>query len=184
MRTTCPDGICNASDVAAARWSLRRFVASTCILFAVALVAVVGSQAGADATTTSSGPSPSAPLSAPKTSVAQEVQFFTKVTEADPALASYEQKEGNVALRALLTDGSAFCAFLQRGAGIDNALASVAIGARGDEAKTHLPLSVTTFNTIEAVALLTLCSHDQKLLTPSDRSRIRKLGDALSKRAG
>ena len=72
----------------------------------------------------------------------------------DPALATYEQKEGNVALRALLTDGSAFCAFLQRGKGIDNALASVAVGARGDEAKTHLPLSVTTFNTIEAVALV------------------------------
>jgi hypothetical protein len=150
----------------------------------VALVAAAGGQAGSAATTTSSEPTHSAPLSAPKTSIAQDGQFLTKVTEADPALANYEQKEGNVALRALLTDGSAFCAFLNRGAGIDNALASVAIGARGDEAKTHLPLSVTTFNTIEAVALLTLCSHDQKLLTPSDRSRIRKLGDALAKRTG
>ena len=102
----------------------------------------------------------------------------------DPALATYEQKEGNVALRALLTDGSAFCAFLQRGKGIDNALASVAVGARGDEAKTHLPLSVTTFNTIEAVALLTLCSHDQKLLPASVRSKIRKLGEALSTLTG
>jgi hypothetical protein len=149
-----------------------------------------GGQAGSAATTTSSEPASSplpkhsARLSAPKTSVAQDGQFLMKVTEADPALATYEQKRGNVALRALLTDGSAFCAFLQRGVGIDNALASVAIGARGEEAKTHLPLSVTTFNTIEAVALLTLCSHDQKLLPPSDRSKIRKLGDALAKRAG
>ena len=132
----------------------------------------------------SSAATHSAPLSAPKTSVAQDGQFLTKVTEVDPALATYEQKQGNVALRALLTDGSAFCAFLQRGEGIDNALASVAVGARGDEAKTHLPLSVTTFNTIEAVALLTLCSHDQKLLPASVRSKIRKLGEALSTRTG
>lgn len=183
-RTTCRDEICNARDVAAAGWSPRRFVASACILLAVALVAAAGGQAGSAATTTSSEPTHSAPLSAPKTSIAQDGQFLTKVTEADPALANYEQKEGNVALRALLTDGSAFCAFLNRGAGIDNALASVAIGARGDEAKTHLPLSVTTFNTIEAVALLTLCPHAQKLLPASVRSKIRKLGDALAKRTG
>jgi hypothetical protein len=159
------------------------------MLLVVALVAAPGSQAGAASTTTSSKPpsssepTPSAPLSAPKTSVAQDGQFFTKVTEADPTLATYEQKRGNVALRALLTDGSAFCAFLQRGTGIDNALADVAIGARGQEAKTHLPLSVTTFNSIEAVALLTLCPYDLKLLPASDRSKIRQLGNALAKRA-
>ncbi len=173
-------------DVAAARWNPRRFVASLCILCAVTLVAAPGSQAGAAATTTSfksvssSEPKPSAPLSAPKTSAAQDGQFLTEVTEADFALATYEQKQGNVALRALLNDGSAFCAFLQRGAGIDNALASVAIGARGEEARTRLPLSVTTFNTIEAVALLTLCPDDQKLLPPSERSKIRKLGKTLA----
>jgi hypothetical protein len=150
----------------------------------VALVAATGGQAGSAAATSSSKLSNPAPLSAPKTSVVQDAQFLTKVTEADPALATYEQQKGNVALRALLTDGSAFCAFLQRGAGINSALTSLAIGARGGEAKTHLPLSVTTFNTIEAVALLTLCSHDQKLLPPSDRSKIRKLGDALAKGAG
>jgi hypothetical protein len=149
----------------------------------VSLIAAAEQQPGSAATTSSSKSSRSAPLSAPKTSVAQDGQFLTKVTEADPALATYEQKEGNVALRALLTDGSAFCAFLQRGTGVDSALASVAIGARSEEAKTHLPLSVTTFNTIEAVALLTLCSHDQKLLPPSDRSKVRKLGDALAKGA-
>jgi hypothetical protein len=154
------------------------------------MVAVGGAQPPSAAATSSnkaassSKPSPSVPLAAPKTSVAQDGQFLMKVTEADSALATYEQKQGNVALRALLTDGSAFCAFLQRGAGIDNALSAVAIGARGEEAKTHLPLSVTTFNSIEAVALLTLCPQDQKLLPASDRTRIRKLGNALTKRAG
>jgi hypothetical protein len=153
-------------------------------------VAVGGTPPGSAAATSSNKPvsssksSPSAPLSAPKTSVAQDGQFFTKVAEADSALATYEQKKGNVALRALLTDGSAFCALLQRGAGIDNALSAVAIGARGEETKTHLPLSVTTFNSIEAVALLTLCPQDQKLLPASDRSKIRKLGNALATRAG
>ena len=48
-------------------------------------------------------PPPSGPLSAPKASVAQDGQFFTYVTEADPALVTYEQQQGNVALRALLT---------------------------------------------------------------------------------
>jgi hypothetical protein len=190
-RTTRLDGICDATEVAAAKWTPRqsRLVVSAFILFAVAVVVAPGSQAGAAATTTSSKPTSSseptrsAPLSAPKTSVAQDEQFLTKVTEADSALATYEQKQGNVALRALLTDGSAFCAFLQRGAGIDNALADVAIGARGEEAKTHLPLSVTTFNSIEAVALLTLCPDDQKLLPASDRSKVRELGQALAKRA-
>jgi hypothetical protein len=150
---------------------------------ALAVVAAGGPAVSA-ATTTSSTPTTSAPLTAPKTSAAQDAQFLAKVTEADPALASYEQKQGNVALRALLTDGSAFCAFLQRGGGINNALASVAIGARGQEATTHLPLSVTTFNSIEAVALLTLCSREQKLLPPQVRARIRKLGAALAEPAG
>jgi hypothetical protein len=183
------NGICHAREVAAAGLSRRRFVALAAVLFAM-VVAAAGGQAGSAATTTSSDPSSSsqpthsAPLPAPKTSVAQDGQFLTKVAEADSALSTYEQKRGNVALRALLTDGSAFCAFLQRGGGIDNALASVAIGARGEESKTHLPLSVTTFNSIEAVTLLTLCPQNQKLLPTSDRSRIRKLGSALSKQAG
>jgi hypothetical protein len=189
--TTCRDAICNAREVAAAAgWCSLRRLAAACILFAVVLVAVENGEAGLAAATTSSDPASSsgstttAPLSAPKTSVAQDERFLTDVTEADSALATYEHKQGNVALRALLTDGSAFCAFLQRGAGIDNALTSVAIGARSDETKTHLPLSVTTFNAIEAVALLTLCSHDQRLLPPSARSKIRKLGDAFAGRAG
>jgi hypothetical protein len=90
--------------------------------------------------------------------------FLTGVTEADPALATYEQAQGSVALRALLTDGSAFCAFLQRGGGIDNAMIDLAVGARSVEAQTHLPSSVTTFTTVEAVALLTLCPSYQSLL--------------------
>ena len=61
---------------------------------------------------TPSGSTP--PLRAPKTSDAQDTKFFTDVAEADPALASYQQKQGNIALRALLTDGSAFCALLTR----------------------------------------------------------------------
>jgi hypothetical protein len=170
--------------VVAAGWNSHRFIASAFILFGVAVVAAAGAQPGSAATMSSSERTSSAPLSAPKTSVAQDAQFLTKVTQADSALATYEQEKGKVALRALLTDGSAFCAFLQRGAGIDNALAAVAVGARGEEAKTHLPLSVTTFNSIEAVALLTLCPHDQKLLPAADRSKLHKLGNALAQRAG
>jgi hypothetical protein len=66
------------------------------------------------------------PLSTPKTTSVQGAKFFTSVTEADPALVTYEQERGNVALRALLTDGSALCALLQRGGGIDEALVAEA----------------------------------------------------------
>lgn len=121
-------------------------------------------------------------MAAPKTSVAQDGRFFTDLTEADPGLATYEQKQGNVALRALLTDGSAFCALLKRDGNVDNALVDVAVGARSGEAQTHLPLSVTTFNTIEGVALVTLCPSYQKLLPVSDRSKIRRLGATLARR--
>ncbi len=60
-------------------------------------------------------PTPSTPLTSTNVSVAQDGTYFTDVTEADPKLVTYEQKEGNIALRALLTDGSAFCALLERG---------------------------------------------------------------------
>jgi hypothetical protein len=125
-------------------------------------------------------PAASAPLRAPKTTNAQDTRFFTDVAEADPALASYEQKQGNVALRALLTDGAAFCALLTHEKELDAALVEEANGARSSEAQTHLPLSVTTFNTIESVALLTLCQSEQKLLPGSDRTKIRKLGKMLT----
>jgi hypothetical protein len=50
-------------------------------------------------------------LSPPKTSAAQDTKFFTEVGEGDSKLASYEETEGNTALRALLTaaPGSAPC---------------------------------------------------------------------------
>jgi len=134
----------------------------------------------APAAGTSGDPGQPTPLSAPKTSPAQDAQYLADVAEADSALASYVQTQGNVALRALLTDGSAFCAFLQRGGGIDNAMASVVIGARTVESQTHLPSTVTTFNTIDAVALLTLCPSEQTLLPPDDQARIRQLGSTFA----
>jgi predicted solute-binding protein len=102
------------------------------------------------------------------------------VTEVDPALTTYEKRSGNVALRSLLTDGSAFCAFLQRDRDIDSALVSVAVGARQVESQTRLPLSVTTFNAVDSVALLSLCPSLQPLVPSSDLARIRKLGAALA----
>jgi hypothetical protein len=124
------------------------------------------------------------PLAAPTTSALQDGQFLSEVTEADPALAAYEQNDGNVALRALLTDGSAFCALLKRGGGVDDSMVAVAVGARGDESQTRLPLSVTTFNAIEAVALLTLCPTYQSLLPAPDQAKIDRLGAALGTRSG
>jgi hypothetical protein len=103
------------------------------------------------------------------------------VVEVDPTLTTYAQKYGDTAARALLTDGSAFCAFLQRGGGVDQALVSLAIGAQGVENQTHLPLGVTTFNSIEAVALLTLCPAEQALLPAPDRNRITQLGQELTR---
>lgn len=167
---------------------------SLCLVAAAAFGAAgcgAASPAGNAAATTSppqrtvpSGPAATAPLSAPKVSVAQDTRYLTEVTEADPALTAYEEREGKVALRALLTDGSAFCAFLRRGGGIDNAMVSVAVGARSAEPRTHLPLSVTTFNTVESVALLTLCPSDESLVPASVRSKVEKLGEALATRPG
>jgi hypothetical protein len=183
--------------VRAATHRARRAVAPVGLLLVVFVVLLgaaacsqtspKGSTATPQPTPKPTGPTPSTalpPLAAPKTSSAQDAKYFTYVTEADPALVTYEQQEGNVALRALLTDGSAFCALLRRGGGIDTALVAEADGARSTESQTKLPLSVTTFNTIESVALLTLCPSEQTLVPASDRSRIRNLGDALAKRSG
>ena len=96
---------------------------------------------------------PTAPtLAVPKTTPSEDNEYLGDVAKADPALATYVQKEGNVALRAMLTDGTAFCVFLHRGGGIDNALVSVALGAKSVESQTQLPEDVATFNSIEAVA--------------------------------
>jgi hypothetical protein len=145
------------------------------------LLVVFGSGAcGKTHSAVSTDPTTSPSLVPPNASAAQDAQFLTDVAEADPALATYEQNQGNVALRALLTDGSAFCAFLQRGGGIDNAMVDVAVGAQGQETQTHLPETVTTFNTIEAVSLLTLCPTYEQLLPAADRSKIQALGQALA----
>jgi hypothetical protein len=121
------------------------------------------------------------PLRSPKTTAVKDSQYLLDVAKADPTLGTYVQQRGNVALRALLTDGAAFCAFLSRGGGIDKALTSVAIGARSVESQTHLPMKVATFNAMEAVALLTLCPSEQRLIPASDVVKIRRLGAALSK---
>ena len=151
------------------------------------------SGSGSAATTTSkpagsagsgSGSTTPTALSAPKTSYAQDTKYFTDVTEADPALVTYEQQQGNVALRALLTDGSAFCALLRRGGGIDAALVAEADGATSTEAQTKLPLSVTTLNTIESVALLTLCPPNKRSSRRLSGPEFCNLGDALAKRSG
>jgi hypothetical protein len=125
-------------------------------------------------------PTSSNVLTAPRATVTQDAQFLTEVTEVDPALTTYEKRSGNVALRSLLTDGSAFCAFLQRDRDIDSAMVSVAVGARQVESQTRLPLSVTTFNAVDSVALLSLCPSLQPLVPSSDLARIRKLGAALA----
>jgi hypothetical protein len=102
------------------------------------------------------------------------------VTVVDPALKTYEKTSGNVALRSLLTDGTAFCAFLGRDRNLDSAMVSVAIGARHVESRTHLPLSVTTFNTVDAVALLTLCRSLQTVVPAKTLATIRTLGAELA----
>jgi hypothetical protein len=158
-----------------------RTVLSLFALFALfALLVMLGGLAGpVEGAGASSSPQTSSPLRAPKTTNAQDTTYFTDVAEADSALAKYEQKQESVALRALLTDGSAFCALLQRERNLDDALVEEASGARSTEAQTHLPLSVTTFNTIETVSLLTLCPSEQKLLPGAVRTKIRKLGTTL-----
>ncbi len=169
----------------------RRLGAALGRLFVIPLVILMvgtassvamSGHAGATTSPKAHARAPSHRLTAPKTSFAQDTKFFTDVTEADPAFVTYEQQQGNTALRALLTDGSAFCALLRQGGGIDRALVSEAAGARSSESTTHLPLSVTTFNTIEAVALISLCPTEQTLLPASDRSRIRALGNTLAHR--
>ncbi len=122
-----------------------------------------------------------APLQAPSASPQQDGDFLSEVVEADPQLATYAQQYSDMAAKTLLTDGSAFCAFLLRGGGVDQALVSLAIGAGSVENQTHLPLGVTTFNAIEAVALLTLCPAEQTRLPAPDRSRITQLGRELGR---
>ena len=154
------------------------FCATGCGTIAASTVSTTSSTS--TSTTTSTIPPASKPLVAPKTTPVQDTQYLADVAKADSTLATYVQDQGNVALRALLVDGSAFCAYLHRGGGIDNAILSVALGANSVEKTTKLPLSVTTFNTVESVALLELCPADQSLVPSSVRSKIRALGEELS----
>lgn len=185
---------CITCDVATWRRARRPNVRSVAAVGVVALALALGvgfgvgglaDSAAAGSTTTShqsksSSSGPPKGLTLPKTSYTQDTKYLTDVAEADLALATYEQKQGNVALRTLLTDGSAFCALLKRAKGIDEALVAEADGARSTDKQTGLPLSVTTFNTIEAVALVTLCSSELKLVPATARSRIRSLGAHLA----
>ena len=92
---------------------------------------------------------------------------------------SYVNQYGNGALHGMLADGLAFCAFLRRGGGIDNALVNEAVGARADEKRTHLPLTVHTFNTLESMALIDLCPGEQRLVPASVRAELHQLSGAL-----
>jgi hypothetical protein len=164
----------------------RSVVAGMCALFVVLVsVGVVvwslrdSAQSNTTTTTTISPTSPSGPLSAPQTTATEDAQYLADLTEVDHSLAAYEKASGNVALRSLLTVGSAFCAFLQRDSGIDEAMMDVAVGARSEESQTKLPMSVRSLNSIEAVALLTLCPSLQAKLSTSDLNKIRELGAAL-----
>src|SRR5262245_45224982 len=107
----------------------------------------------ASTTTPPVPPTVGGPLIAPKTSSVQDAQYYTDLAEVDPGLATYVNTYGDTALQALITDGAAFCAFLKRGTGIDDAMASVVEGANGVEPQTHLPQNITTYNAIDAVAL-------------------------------
>jgi hypothetical protein len=166
-----------------------RAIATAALALVAAAVVLTGCGPGSGHGTKSAAPTTPVttvpgPLQAPSATSGQEAQYLTDVSEADPTLATYAQSQGDVGARALLTDGSAFCAFLKRDGDVDGALVSLAVGARSVQSQTHLPLGVTTFNTIEAVALLTLCPAEQNLLPAPDRSRINQLGRALGQAQG
>jgi hypothetical protein len=137
--------------------------------------------AASSAPTTTTGVSTVSPTAPGSTaSVIADGKFLAQVTEVDPSLATYEKKSGNVALRSLLTDGTAFCSFLKSDGDIDDAMVSVVTGAQQVEATTKLPMSVTTFNAVDAVALLTLCPSLETSVPASDLIKIRKLGASLA----
>jgi hypothetical protein len=119
------------------------------------------------------------PLVAPTTTYAEETKYFEDLARVDPSLSSYVGAEQGVALKALLTDGSAFCAFLRRGDGVDGAMESVVIGANSVESATHLPRSVRTYNAVDSVALVDLCPGEQRLLPPADHAHIAALSRSL-----
>jgi len=149
------------------------------VLFATTLL-ISTLSFGTGAAWAGSGAHAGVPLRAPTTTPAQDAAYLTNVAQADSELATYTQQEGNVALRAMLTDGAAFCAFLLRDEGIDAALVDLADGARSVETQTHLPSSVRTFNTLESVAMIDLCPREQRLIPASVRSKLHQLAASLA----
>jgi hypothetical protein len=168
----------------AKRW-VRRAVPAVGVLLALCLgagpLAASRAEGSPAALVAKSATARTKPLVGPKTTPTQDTNYLSDVAKADPALTTYIAQRGNVALRALLTDGAAFCAFLQRGGGIDNAILSVAEGAKSVESATHLPAKIATFNTMESVALLTLCPSDQKLVPAAVRAKLRLLAKNFAK---
>ena len=136
--------------------------------------------AASSAPTTTDVSTVSSTLPGSTASVIADGKFLAEVAEVDPSLATYEKKSENVALRSLLTDGAAFCSFLKSDGDIDDAMVSVVTGAQQVEATTKLPMSVTTFNAVDAVALLTLCPSLEASVPTSDLAKIRKLGASLA----
>lgn len=154
---------------------MHRPLTGLLMLAATAWIAV-----GGGSTADAAGPPTTvAKLRAPKTTYEQDTLYYQDLAKVDQSLTTYVDSEQQVALQALLTDGSAFCAFLARGGGVDTALEATAIGANSVESKTHLPQSVQTFNAIEGVALVTLCPSEQKLLPPADQAHITQLAKNL-----
>ena len=84
----------------------------------------------------------------------------------------------------MLTDGTAFCAFLRRGGGIDNALTEVAPGRTAWRPRRICPSTCNTFNTIESVALIDLCPGEQRLVPSSVRTKLGRLAAALRSPSG
>ena len=116
-------------------WSYE--VKPKCACGVVPIIAMVLLCLDASAGATQSSPtkvhnsSKVAPLVAPKTTPVEDARYLTDVAKADSDLATYIQQQGNLALRTVLTDGSAFCAFLRRGGGIRHC--SLERGFRGQE---------------------------------------------------
>jgi len=170
------------------RLTRRTGAAALCLAVVVGCAACGGSSASpspASSTPTTLSPTAlTAPLQGPKTTPAQDTRYLTDVTKADSNLVTYAQQQGNVGLQAMLTDGSAFCAFLARGVGLDVALLSVAQGAHSLESQTKLPENVTTYNTLESVALIDLCPSEQRDVPASVQAKLQALQQRLGAAGG
>lgn len=161
---------------------------STALLLTAIAVGLAATGCSSASPPAASRPAASAPattvagrLQAPKTTPTEDDAYFRDLATVDQSLSKYVGSEQGVALQALLTDGAAFSAFLDRGGGIDNAMESVVIGANSVEPQTHLPRSITTFNAIDAAALIALCPGEQRLIPKTALQHIQALQSALAK---